>query len=94
MRLNDRRIEAIALAIVDRLAEEELIDLTMDEEDLTNLVGDCITNDLAREDEIHREAVEWLARNRRHLEAGTSDWEIELERRRVAVAIQRGYLLP
>jgi len=94
MRLNDRRIDAIALAIVDRLAEEELVDLTFGEEDLVHLVGDCITRDLAREDEIQREAVEWLAVNRKHLVEGTSDWEIELDRQRDRLAIQRGYVLP
>lgn len=94
MRLNDRRIDAIALAIVDHLAGEELVDLTFDEEDLVHLVGDCITRDLAREDEVQREAVEWLEINRKHLVSGTSDWEIELDRQRDRIAIQRGYVLP
>lgn len=94
MRLSDDRIEAISLAITDRLADDELIDLTMDEEDLANLVGDVIRRDLAIEDEIQREAVEWLEKNKKHLVTGTSAWQIELEQRRESFAVRRGYLLP
>ena len=94
MRVSEDRIEAISLAIVDRLAEEELVDLTMDEEDLAHLVANVITKDLAVEDEIQREAVDWIQTNKAHLEAGTSGWQIELEQRREQFAVRRGYTLP
>lgn len=94
MRLSEQRIEAIALAITDRLAEEELVDLTIDEEDLAHLVGDVIIKDLKLEDEIQREAVEWLEVNRKHLDTGSTAWQIELDRQREQIAIRRGYTLP
>jgi hypothetical protein len=94
MRLSEERIQAMALAITDRVAEDELVDLTIDEDDLANLIADVIIRDLKREDEIHREAVEWLTINRKHLEAGSSAWQIELEQKREQIAIQRGYHLP
>jgi hypothetical protein len=94
MRLSEERIEAIALAITDRLAEDELVDLTIDEEDLANLIGDVIARDLKIEDEIQREAVEWLSVNRKHLEQGSSAWQIELDKQREQIAIRRGYVLP
>lgn len=94
MRLSDDRIESISMAITDRLAEEELVDLTIDEDDLANLVAEVIRRDLAIEDEIQREAVEWLETNKKHLETGTSAWQIELERQRENLAVRRGYLLP
>ena len=94
MRLSEERIEAIALAITDRLAEEELVDLTIDEEDLASLIGEVMIEDFKREDDVQREAVEWLEVNRKHLDAGSSAWRIELERKREQIAIQRGYRLP
>lgn len=94
MRLSEDRIEAISMAITDRLAEEELVDLTMDEDDLAHLIAQVIGRDLAIEDEIQREAVQWLETNRKHLETGTSAWQIELEKQRESLAVRRGYLLP
>ena len=94
MRLSEERIEAIALAITDRVAEDELVDLTIDEEDLAHLIGDVIAKDLRTEEEIHRETVEWLRVNRKHLDEGSSAWQIELEKQREQIAIRRGYVLP
>ena len=94
MRLSEQRIENIALAITDRLAEDELVDLTIDEDDLAHLIGDTIMKDLQAEDEIQREAVEWLEVNRKHLDAGSTGWQIELEKQREQIAIRRGYKLP
>lgn len=94
MRLSEERIESVARAITDRLAEEELVDLTMDEQDLANLIAGVLVKDLRREDEIQREAVEWLAQHRAHLEAGTTAWQVELDRKREDLAVRRGYRLP
>lgn len=94
MRLSEERIEAISLAITDRIAEHELVDLTMDEEDLAELIGGVLLKDLAREDEIQRAAVEWVTVNKKHMEAGTTDWQIEVDRQREKMAVQRGYVLP
>lgn len=94
MRLSEERIEVISRAIVDRLAEDELIDLTLDEDDLANLVAQVLVKDLRREDEIQREAVQWVETNRKHLDAGSSPWQVEVDRRRELIAIQHGYVLP
>jgi hypothetical protein len=94
MRLSEDRIEAISLAITDRLASEEFVDLTMDEEDLAHLIGGVIAKDLKTEDDIQREAVEWIAVNRKHLETGTTAWQIEMENQRELLAVRRGYTLP
>lgn len=94
MRLSEERIEAIARAITDRLAEDELVDLTIDEDDLANLVSGVIFTELQLEDEIQREAVEWLEINKKHLDTGSNAWKIELDRQREIIAIRRGYTLP
>jgi hypothetical protein len=94
MRMSEQRIERIATSIVDRLAEEELVDLTMDEEELAQRIARLIAGDLELEDAIREEASAWLTRNRPHLEPGTSDWVIELERKREEIAIAKAYVLP
>lgn len=94
MRMSEERIDKIAQDIVDRLAEDELIDLTVDEDMLAERIGVLIARDLAVEEEIQREAVEWLRKHRPHLEPGTSDWSIELDAKRDDIAISRGYVLP
>jgi hypothetical protein len=94
MRLSEERIEAISLAITDRIAEGELVDMTIDEEDLANLISLVLIKDLAREDEIQRAAVEWVTINKKHYEPGTTDWQIEVDRQREKMAVQRGYVLP
>jgi hypothetical protein len=94
MRMSEERIQSISLAITDRLAAEELVDLTMDEEDLANVIAEVLIRDLKIEDEIQRDAVEWLRVNRKHLEAGTSAWQIEMEKQRESLAVRRGYVLP
>lgn len=94
MRLREERIEAISQAIVDALCEEELVDLTIDEEELVHLVSNAILADLAKEDEIQEEAVRWMQHNKPGLQEGTGPWEIELEKRLGQIAIQRGYTLP
>ena len=94
MRLTEERIDAIALAITDRLAEDELVDLTIDEDGLASLIAQVITKDLAREDEIQREAVEFLQKTKPGLEPGGSGWRIELDRAREQFAVRRGYVLP
>jgi hypothetical protein len=94
MRLNDRRIELIARNIVDRLAGEEMIDLTFSEDDLTHLVAELIERDLSIEDAIQEEAVKWMRINRKHVDEGSDAWGIELDRQRDQLAIRRGYVLP
>lgn len=94
MRLSEERIEAVSRAIVDRIAEEELVDLTLDEDDLVNLVAHVLLKDLQKEDEIQREAVQWVEINKKHLDPGSTPWRVEVDRRREQIAIQRGYSLP
>ncbi len=94
MRLSEERIEKIATDIVDRLAEEELVDLTIEEDKLAEKIAVLILHDLQKEDLIQQEAVEWLARHKPFLEKGTSQWSIELDRKREELAIAKGYVLP
>ena len=94
MRMSEERVEGISLAITDRLAEAELIDLTIDEDDVANLIFEVIIADMRMEEEVHREAVQWIETNKKHLEPGSTAWQVELDQRREQIAIRSGYRLP
>lgn len=94
MRLSEERIDDITAAIVDRLLDEELVELRGDERKLAARLTRVLLADLAREGEIQLEAVEWLRRHKHHLLEGTSQWEIALEQKRHDLAVSRGYVLP
>jgi hypothetical protein len=94
MRLSEERIDDITMAIVERLLDEELIDVRGDERKLAVRLSRLFIQDLAQEGQIQLEAVEWLRKHKPHLIEGTDPWEIALERKRHDLAIARGYVLP
>ena len=61
---------------------------------LADLVSDVIERDLAIEDKLQQECVEWMRINRKHAVEGGDDWQIEIDRRREQAAIRCGYILP
>jgi hypothetical protein len=71
-----------------------MLDLTLSEEDLTNLIAELIEGDLRIEDAIQDEAVNWMRVNRKNVPEGSDAWGIELDRHRDQLAIRRGYVLP
>lgn len=93
MRLSEERVAHLARRITDALLEEELVDLEIEEERFTFLVEKLIADDLRLEDQIDTEATERLRRQKPDLEDGTSEWEIELDRVKSQVAIERGYVI-
>ncbi len=93
MRLSEERVAIIATDICETLLNEELVDLEIDEDRFRFLVENLILGDLMVEDEIDEEATEWLQVNKPYLQDGTSEWEIELEHQKEAVAERRGYVI-
>ncbi len=91
MRLSEERIAVLAQLITDRLLDEELVDLEIGENDFKFLVEGLILRDLQIEDEIDEEATAFLARTRPHLEEGSTEWTVELERKKEDLANARGY---
>lgn len=92
MRLTEERIAVLARSISDRLLDEELIDLEIDEDRLVFLIQDLILRDLKMEDEIDEEATAFLLKNRPTLEEGSTEWEVEMERKKEEFSIARGYV--
>ncbi len=93
MRLSEERVAVIAREIADTLLDEELVDLEIDEDRFQALVENLLLRDLQIEDELDEEATAWLHKHRAHLEEGSTEWEIELERAKEELAVARGYVI-
>ena len=92
MRLSEERIAVLARLISDRLLDEELIDLEISEDRFVFLIENLITRDLQIEDEIDEEATNFLLQHKPNLEEGSTEWEVEMERKKEELSIARGYV--
>ena len=92
MRLSEERVTVLARLVCDRLLDEELADLEIGETDFVFLVENLILKDLKIEGEIDEEATAFLLQNKPGLEEGSTEWEVELERKKEEFSIARGYV--
>ncbi len=92
MRLTEERVAVLARQISDRLLDEEIIDLEIAENDFRFLIENLILRDLKIEDEIDEEATAFLLKNKPGLEEGSTEWDIELDRKKEDLAVARGYV--
>jgi len=92
LRLSEERVTLLAREITDKLLDEELVDLEIDEDRFIALVENLILRDLKIEDEIDEEATTFLLKNKPQLEEGSTEWGVELERKKEELSIARGYV--
>ncbi len=92
MRLSEERVAVLARLVCDRLLDEELVDLEIGETDFVFLVENLVLKDLKIEGEIDEEATTFLLQNKPGLEEGSTEWEVELERKKEEFSIARGYV--
>lgn len=92
MRLSEERVAVLARLVSERLLDEELVDLEISERDFRFMVESLILRDLKIEDEIDEEATAFLLKNKPQLGEGSTEWDIELERKKEEFAIARGYV--
>jgi len=92
VRLSEERVAVLARLVCDRLLDEELVDLEIGETDFVFLVENLILKDLKIEGEIDEEATAFLLQNKPGLEEGSTEWEVELERKKEEFSIARGYV--
>lgn len=92
MRLSEERVAIIARRITDKLLDDELVDLEIDEDRFKFLIETLIIRDLKIEDEIDEEATAFLLKNRPKLEEGSTEWSVELERKKEELSVARGYV--
>ena len=93
MRLSEERVAHIAREVANQLLDEELIDLEVDEDKFIFMVESLILEDLKIEDQIDEEATAWIQKHRTHLEEGTTEWDIEMERVKEDLAVSKGYVI-
>ena len=92
MRLSEERVAVLAKLICNRLLDEELVDLEISENDFVFQMESLILRDLKIEDEIDEEATAFLLKTKPNLEEGSTEWEVELERKKEEFSIARGYV--
>ena len=92
MRLSEERVAVLARLVSERLLDEELVDLEIEERDFRFMVENLILRDLKVEDEIDEEATTFLLKNKPQLEEGSTEWDIELERKKEEFSIARGFV--
>lgn len=92
MRLSEERVAVLARQITESLLDEELVDLEIAENDLRFMIESLILKDLKIEDEIDEEATAFLLKNKPGLEEGSTEWEVELERKKEEFSVARGYV--
>jgi hypothetical protein len=85
-------VALIARRITDRMLDEELVDLEIDEDRFTFLIENLIVKDLKIEDEIDEEATAFLLKNKPNVEEGSTEWGVELERKKEELSVARGYV--
>ena len=92
MRLSEERVTVLARLISDRLLDEEVVDLEIAENDFRFLIENLILQDLKIEDEIDEEATAFVLKTKPGLEEGSTEWEVELERKKEDLSVARGYV--
>jgi hypothetical protein len=93
VRLNEKRIDRMAAAILDLLLEEDLVDFKPTTRQMTGELARFITQDLAIEDEITQEAMEKLNTYSRKIPEGSTEWMLLLAKHKDEIAAKRGYTL-
>jgi hypothetical protein len=92
VRLSEERISLLARRITDRLLDDELVDLEIDEDRFTFLVESLIIRDLQIEAEIDEEVTAFLLKNKSQIEEGSTEWGVEFERKKEELSVARGYV--
>jgi len=93
VRLSEERIEILASRIVNRLLDEELVDITLTERAFEDIIETWIIHDLEIEDQINEEAAARVERYKRKIIHGSSEWEILIDKAKDELARARGYVI-
>lgn len=93
MRLSEERIEILASRIVERLLEDELVDVTLTERAFEDIIETWITHDLEIEDQINEEAAARVETYQRKIAHGSNEWEILVDKAKDELARARGYVI-
>ena len=75
MRVTEERIQSLATAVVERLQEQNLLEISGSKERLIHVVRKAITDELSVEDRLHSEIRALLKQYDAEFQSGRSDYQ-------------------
>ncbi len=75
MRVTEERIQSLATAVVERLQEQNLLEISGSKERLIHVVRKAITDELSVEDRLHAEIRALLKQYDAEFQSGRSDYQ-------------------
>lgn len=75
MRVTEERIQSLATAVVERLQEQELLEISGSKERLVHGVRKAVTDELSVEDRLHAEIRALLKQYDAEFQSGRSDYQ-------------------
>ena len=75
MRVTEERIQSLATAVVERLQEQNLLEISGSKERLIHVVWKAITDELSVEDRLHAEIRALLKQYDAEFQSGRSDYQ-------------------
>lgn len=93
MRVTEERIHLLATAVVERLQEQELLEIAGSKERLIHGVRKAITDELSVEDRLHEEIRALLKQYDEEFRSGRSDYQKMFTMVKTKLVKDRGLVL-
>ena len=93
MRVTEERIQSLATAVVDRLQEQELLELSGSKERLIRAVRKAVTDELSVEDRLHAEIQALLKQYDAEIQSGRLDYQKMFTMVKTKLVKERGLVL-
>jgi len=93
MRVTEERIQSLATAVVDRLQEQELLEISGSKERLIRAVGKAVTDELSVEDRLHAEIQALLKQYDAEFQSGRADYQKMFTMVKTKLVKERGLVL-
>ena len=93
MRVTEERIQSLATAVVERLQEQNLLEISGSKERLIHVVRKAITDELSVEDRLHAEIRALLKQYDAEFQSGRSDYQKMFTMVKNKLVKERGLIL-
>jgi hypothetical protein len=93
MRVTEERIQSLVTAVVDRLQEQELLDVSGSKERLIRGVEKAVTDELSVEDRLHAEIHTLLKQFDAEFQSGRADYQKMFTMVKTKLVKERGLVL-
>lgn len=93
MRVTEERIQSLATAVVDRLQEQELLEISGSKERLIRAVRKAVTDELSVEDRLHAEIQTLLKQYDAEIQSGRLDYQKMFTMVKTKLVKERGLVL-